>query len=123
MLKSIEAVGKTEEEAIASALASLGKKRDEVSVEIIERAKSGFLGIGAAPAKVRVSYEHIETAAEKAEAFLKGLLLRMGSDAVPVIEDKGAEGLLINLTGDKLGMLIGRRAKPLMRYSTLPILP
>jgi spoIIIJ-associated protein len=113
MLKSIEAVGKTEEEAIASALASLGKKRDEVSVEIIERAKSGFLGIGAAPAKVRVSYEHIETAAEKAEAFLKGLLLRMGSDAVPVIEDKGAEGLLIDLTGDKLGMLIGRRGETL----------
>jgi hypothetical protein len=37
----------------------------------------------------------------------------MGSDAVPVIEDKGAEGLLINLTGDKLGMLIGRRGETL----------
>ena len=113
MLKSIETVAKTEEEAIASALASLGKKRDEVSVEIIERAKSGFLGIGAAPAKVRVSYEYIESVAEKAAAFLKGLLVRMGSDAVPVVEDKGAEGLSINLTGDKLGMLIGRRGETL----------
>jgi spoIIIJ-associated protein len=36
----------------------------------------------------------------------------MGSDAVPVVEDKGSEGLFINLTGDKIGMLIGRRAKP-----------
>jgi spoIIIJ-associated protein len=113
MLKSIETVAKTEEEAIASALASLGKKRDEVSVEIIERAKSGFLGIGASPAKVRVSYEHIETIDEKAIAFLKGLLLRMGSDALPVIVNKGSDSLSINLTGDKLGMLIGRRGETL----------
>ena len=42
MTKSIEVSGKTEDEAIASALQQLGVTRDEVSVEIIERAKSGF---------------------------------------------------------------------------------
>lgn len=57
MLKYIEVSGKTEEDAIASALAQLGLERDDVSVEIIERAKSGFLGIGASPAVVRVNYE------------------------------------------------------------------
>ncbi len=113
MLKSIEAVAKTEEDAIASALATLGKRRDEVSVEIIERSKAGFLGIGAVPAKVRVSYEYTESVAEKAEAFLKGLLERLGSDAVPVVEDRGEAGIFINLTGDKLGMLIGRRGETL----------
>ena len=46
MLKAIEATGKNEEEAIASALRELGKNRDEVSVEILERSKAGFLGIG-----------------------------------------------------------------------------
>lgn len=57
MIKFIEAVGKNEEAAIASALARLGLERDDVSVEVLERAKSGFLGLGGTPAKVRVSYE------------------------------------------------------------------
>ena len=52
----IDVTGKTEEEAIAKALEQLGLDRDEVSVEILERAKSGFLGLGASPARVRVSY-------------------------------------------------------------------
>jgi spoIIIJ-associated protein len=55
--KFIDVTGKTEDEAIANALAQLGLDRDEVSVEILERAKKGFLGIGASPAKVRVTYE------------------------------------------------------------------
>ncbi len=57
MVKWIEATGKNEEAAIASALAQLGLDRDDVSVEVLERAKSGFLGLGAAPARVKVSYE------------------------------------------------------------------
>ena len=113
MLKSIETTGKTEDEAIASALRQLDKSREEVSVEILERSKSGFLGIGAVPARVRVSYEYVETPAEKAEAFLKGLLERMGSDAVPEIEDRGEAGLFIRLNGQKLGMLIGRHGETL----------
>lgn len=55
--KFIDVTGKTEDEAVASALAQLGLDRDDVSVEILERAKKGFLGIGASPAKVRVTYE------------------------------------------------------------------
>lgn len=57
MTKFIETTGKTEELAIAAALKQLGMDRDDVSVEIITRAKTGFLGIGSCPAKVRVSYE------------------------------------------------------------------
>ena len=57
MIKFIDVTGKTEDEAIHSALAQLGMDRDDVSVEILERAKSGFLGIGSAPARVRVSYD------------------------------------------------------------------
>ena len=55
-MKYLDMTGKTEEEAISRALAQLGLDRDEVSVEILERAKSGFFGIGASPAKVRVTY-------------------------------------------------------------------
>ena len=56
MRKFIDVTGKTEDEAISKALAQLNMDRDDVSVEILERAKSGFLGLGSSPAKVRVSY-------------------------------------------------------------------
>ena len=56
MREFIDVTGKTEDEAIAKALAQLGLERDDVSVEILERAKSGFLGLGSCPAKVRVTY-------------------------------------------------------------------
>ena len=57
MRKWIETIGRSEEDAIAAALFQLGLDRDDVSVEVLERAKSGFLGFGGNPAKVRVSYE------------------------------------------------------------------
>ena len=57
MIKFIDMTGKTEAEAIRRALEQLGLERDDVSVEILERAKSGFLGIGGSPATVRVSYD------------------------------------------------------------------
>ena len=57
MIKTLEKTGRTEDEALAAALEELGMDRDDVSVEILERAKSGFLGIGASPAVVRVTYE------------------------------------------------------------------
>ena len=57
MKKYLEKSAKTEDEALAAALAELGLERDDVSVEIVERAKSGFLGIGASPAVIRVEYE------------------------------------------------------------------
>ena len=57
MIKFIDMSGKTEDEAIRRALSQLGLERDDVSVEILERAKSGFLGIGGTPATVRISYD------------------------------------------------------------------
>ena len=57
MTKWIETTGRSEEDAISAALFQLGLERDDVSVSVVERAKSGFLGFGSNPAKVRVSYE------------------------------------------------------------------
>ena len=56
MRQYIDVTGKTEDEAISAALAQLSMDRDDVSVEILERAKAGFLGLGSCPAKVRVYY-------------------------------------------------------------------
>ena len=65
MIKTLEKSGRTAEDAVAAALEELGLERDDVSVEIVERAKSGFLGIGASPAVIRVSYEAPDEPEEK----------------------------------------------------------
>ena len=70
MLKFIEVTGKNEDEAIAKGLAQLGLDRDDVSLEILERGKTGFLGIGSVPAKVKLTYE--------------------APDEAPVVEEKPA---------------------------------
>ena len=67
----IDVTGKTEEEAIGKALAQLGMDRDDVSVEILERAKSGFLGMGAKPARVRVTYGPDEAPMEEVAVPVK----------------------------------------------------
>ena len=71
MIKYLEKSARTEDAAIAEALSELGMDRDDVSVEILERAKSGFLGIGASPARVRVSYECPDEEPVKAPAPVK----------------------------------------------------
>ena len=71
MIKYIDVTGKTEDEAIANALAQLGLEREDISVEVLERAKAGFLGIGGAPAKIRASYEAGDEAAERVKPAAK----------------------------------------------------
>ena len=158
MLKWIESTGKSEEAAIEAALQKLGMDRDEVSVEVLERAKSGFLGIGSCPAKVKVTYEapdEPETPApveevaaapvaepvkeekpapvveaeapaaqpaaapaqgdkaEQIDAFLTGLLSHMGAAAKPVIKMDENGTYQVELVGQDLGSLIGRRGETL----------
>ena len=55
MLKWIETTGKTERDALNKALKELGLEEDDISIEVITRAKTGFLGIGSCPAKIRVT--------------------------------------------------------------------
>ena len=112
MLKSIEMSGRTEEEAIEAALSQLGLTRDDVSVEIVEQAKSGFLGLKNTPAVVKVLYEVKENRVEKVESFLTGLLQRMDVEAsVEIAESEDA--ISVTLTGKDPGVLIGRRGETL----------
>ncbi|MBD9115658.1 MAG: hypothetical protein EGQ10_00510, partial [Clostridiales bacterium] len=67
MEKSIITSGKTIDLAVASALSQLGLDRDSVSVTVLQQAKSGFLGFGAQPAKVQVTYEVPDPVPEKEE--------------------------------------------------------
>ena len=80
MQKFIEVTGKTEDEALAKGLQMLGLDRDDVSVEILERPKTGFLGIGSVPAKVKLTYEAPDEPEVQPEP-----------EVVPVVEEKKPE--------------------------------
>ena len=190
MEKTMIATGKSIDLAIESALTQLGLTRDDVSVEVLAQAKAGFLGIGATPAKVAVTYEapdpkpeapktalssasrskpkaapvkkpeapkpvapvvpKVETpkveapkperkpkeekkpaapkvsaapkeyapaapgsVEEKIETFIKGLLEHMNSNAVPHAWKEENDTYNVDLVGDDLGYLIGRRGDTL----------
>ena len=164
MQKSVEFTGKTEDAAIATALETLGLSREEVSVEVLELAKTGFLGIGGTPAKVRVTFEApdepeppaepagarpAETAAPAEESaveefteaavpgdpedktvaaapaaadddtaarivdFLTGLLEHMEVSATAQVGVDEEGNYLVELVGDNLGAVIGRRGETL----------
>ena len=65
MEKTMITTGKTIDLAIESALTQLGLDRDSVSVLVLQQAKAGFLGFGAQPAKVQVTYEVPDPVVEK----------------------------------------------------------
>ena len=116
MTKMIEVSGKTEEEAIAAGLEQLGKTRDEVSVEVVERSKKGVLGIGRTDAVVRLSYEEVEVAdtqRDRVERYLRGLLDCMGVEAEIEITERENGGIVANLSGPAMGAIIGRRGETL----------
>lgn len=110
MIKTLEKSARTEDEAISLALSELGLDRDEVSVEILERAKSGFLGIGAAPAVIRVSYEVADEEPAKelkpAKAAPKAAAEAVETQAVPADEPAEYAQIRQFLTGllDRMGV-------------------
>ena len=182
MEKSIVTTGKTIDLAIEAALTQLALDRDSVSVQVLAQAKPGFLGIGATPAKVQVTYEAPDpkpeapksafgsasrskpkaapvkkmeepkveapkaapapkaeapkaapapkqekpkaepkvyapaeagSVEEKIEVFVKGLLEHMGSQAVPHAVKADDNTYNVELVGEDLGYLIGRRGDTL----------
>lgn len=116
--KYIEVSGKTIEDAVAEALKTLNMDRDSVSVEILEKPKSGFLGIGAVPAKIRVSYEY--SRADKTRDFLEELFKKMNIEAKIDIAKEEEGRLKVTLSGDEMGLIIGRRGENLdaLQYIT-----
>ena len=112
MLKSIEVQGRTEDEAIETALEQLGLSRDDVSVEIVEQSRTGFLGLKNTPAIVKVLYEEKEERISQIENFLTGLFKRMDTNvSFDITEDESSINVV--LKGKDPGVLIGRRGETL----------
>ena len=114
----IEKTGKTTEEAIAAALKVLDTTEDDVTIEIIdEGAKGGLFGIGSRPAVVAVTrkYDPIQAAKE----FLREVTIAMGL-SVSIETTRKDKYLNVNVVGENMGILIGKRGATLdaLQYLT-----
>lgn len=142
-MAGVEGSGKTVEEAIENALDELGAQQDEVSVKVLAEAKGGILGMGGSEARVLVTRlddpdavaaasadgaapaagedgELVEDEAEFAAQMLDKLLELMGIVADVSIRDAETPGdglgmakAVLDVEGDDLGLLIGRRGETL----------
>ena len=112
-MPSIEASGKSIEEALEAALKELDVAPERVEVEVLEEPGRGMLGLGGNEAKIRVTV--LKESALEAERFLLGLIERMGIEA-SVEHRLGSpdEGpAIIDVRGEDLGLLIGWRGETL----------
>ena len=108
----IEVTAKTVDDAITEALIQIGSTRENVDIEVLEKETSGFLGLNKKPAKIRAKQKEEEK--DPAEDFLAKVFAAMGVKAEAQIEfDEEEKTMNINLTGDDMGMLIGKRGQTL----------
>lgn len=107
----MEAIGKTVEEAVQRALQQLGVTREQVEIEVLESGTPGIFGIGAEPARVRV------TVRNSPSTFVKGLLnsiVKFAGWDLTVEEPIVREGeIYINMEGGDAGLIIGKRGDTL----------
>lgn len=115
--RSLEKSAKTLEEAVKLCVEELGVPREELEIEVIEEGSRGIFGIGAKDAVVRatakLSLEKIAT------DFIDGIVKPMGLDVTYDVNDD-ENGLSVNILGDDMGILIGRRGETLdsLQYLT-----
>jgi spoIIIJ-associated protein len=120
-MESIEISAKTEEEAVALALAELGLSRSEVDVVVVKKGKTGIFGFGSEEVRVRVTplpepIKHSDEVPAMAKEVLESLLSLMevsGGVELAVRGYADTEHLTLDIKGEDLGILIGRRGETL----------
>ena len=117
-MDTIERVGKTVEDAIADALKILECSRDDVDIKVIDHGAKGFLGlIGNRPARISVSKKLGPV--ELVEQFLEEVTSAIGIN-VTLETNRKDKHLYVNLIGQNMGILIGKRGQTLdsLQYLT-----
>ncbi|REJ09806.1 MULTISPECIES: RNA-binding cell elongation regulator Jag/EloR [Halobacillus] len=109
-MKQWTATGTTVDEAIQTALEQLHTSRDQVDVEIIDEGKKGFLGFGTKPAIVKVTIK--KNPVQDVETFIYEVAEQMGAP-VQVKTELRQRDIYMELEGDKIAMLIGKRGQTL----------
>jgi len=101
---------KTVEKAIEEALAELKAAREEVEIEVLDEGSKGFLGFGSRDAVVKITKKF--NPEKVAKDFLREMFIAMGI-IVNIETELKEKQLLINLSGDDMGILIGKRGQTL----------
>ncbi|NLK20581.1 MAG: protein jag [Epulopiscium sp.] len=108
----IEKIGRTVEEAITEGLIELGVTRDNAEIEILDKGSKGFLGlVGFKMAKVRLRKK--SDSMDKAIDFLKGIFEKMDLEAEINVKERDKDNYLMDLKGENMGILIGKRGQTL----------
>jgi len=112
MQKELIATGKTTEEAIENGLSELNLTREQVEVEVLETSSKGLFGlIGQKDAKVLLKVLSNDT--DFVKEYVEELLLKMGIKAEAKVELCENNLFKIDLSGDEMGIIIGRRGETL----------
>ena len=127
-MKSVETEGKTLEEAIRKACEELKASREDLEIEVLTNASSGFLGlVGVKNAKIRATVKEAAPAveagaglpadasgqaAETAKKTLQDILSLLGIEAGVQLKEE-PERIVLNIEGDGSGLLIGRKGQTL----------
>lgn len=111
----IEVSAKTVSEAITEACQKLGVTSDKLDYEIVDEGSSGFLGLGSKPAVIKAAVKTTEVSLEdKAKTFLNDVFAAMNmAVVVEVSYDENEKTMDIDLSGDEMGVLIGKRGQTL----------
>ena len=117
MKKDIIVTAKSVEDAALEGAATLGVNREDVTLDVIEEPKKGFLGIGSTPAKVKVTY--ILKPLEAAKNFIETLLHDLDIAGEIQIHDDGNGESLITIEGDGVSSLIGHHGDTLEAFQYL----
>lgn len=114
-LEYIEFSAKTVNEAVTEACQKFGVTSDKLDYEVLEEGSSGFLGIGSKPAVIKAAVKIEEVSVEDAaKNFLNDVFAAMNMMvAVDVKYDEADKSMDIDLSGDEMGVLIGKRGQTL----------
>jgi spoIIIJ-associated protein len=121
-MKELEVSGKTVDEATQVALEQLGASEDQVEVTVLKKGRSGVLGMGAEEARIKVRLlpvpdekaekaDVVKVAKDVAEELIKSM--RITADVSVTQSATGELPVTLNIDGDDLGVLIGRRGQTL----------
>ena len=114
-MEYIEISAKTVGEAITEACQKLGVTSDRLDYEVVDEGSNGFLGIGSKPAVIKAAVKVTEISLEdRAKNFLNDVFAAMNMEVVVAVTyDENDHAMDVDLSGDEMGVLIGKRGQTL----------
>ncbi len=112
IMEFIEISAKTVDDAVTAACQQLAITSDKLEYEVVDEGKTGILGFGAKPAIIKARVK--ATLEDNVKAFLNDVFTAMNIEVVVSIDYNEADRTMnIDLAGEDMGMLIGKRGQTL----------